>query len=451
MFKLLVQGYAAGLFTEGTQIISADVAMASILWQTKIDGNLIDSSVVANILKGVLGLIPSVDWTTPQATKFLTSFVNQPNTLGKNGLGIAGACNNQTDDDGNYLYQGAITVAEPIPLCAGFNFSTFQIDGSNMDNYAAFSYDATYALALAMHEVINNQKLPVSNGDALYAALINNVSFIGATGLVTFAKAKTTDSTKMFQGDRQTGVSYQILNFQPNVYLADNKRNLGFVGVGVWTPENKMKIDSASTIVYNTANGLPATDRPPLIVLTIISEYKNALKGLGIALFALMGFLSIIFGYFRKTKILRSIQLKMQCVIIAGGFIGAARVITGSLPVSHNSCSLNTWFGHLAFWLIFCSMFLKTWRVHKIVNNKTLKRIMIPENQILVFMAMAVIFVLMYLILLEGLPFFRGEKVTSFYDVGLQRYSEDRCVRKILGELSNNLIICMFKYSHVCY
>lgn len=126
----------------------------------------------------------------------------------------------------------------------------------------------------------------------------------------------------------------------------------------------------------------------------------------------------------------------MQCLILSGGFIGAARVITGQLPVSHGSCSLNTWFGHLAFWLIYCTMLCKTWRVHKIVNNRTLKRIKISENFILVSMAVAIIFVIIYLALLEGISIFSGEKVTSLYSEGLQTYSENRCERKVIGELS---------------
>jgi hypothetical protein len=94
-------------------------------------------------------------------------------------LGINGVCNNQTDDDGNFLYQGSIIPPATTPVCAGFNYSLFNQDGSNVDRYIAYSYDATYALALAMHDVLYKQNLSSIEGAALYAALIANVSFIG--------------------------------------------------------------------------------------------------------------------------------------------------------------------------------------------------------------------------------------------------------------------------------
>jgi hypothetical protein len=432
MSKLMIQGYAANLFNEGTQIISADAGMIAATW------SLMDPLLTPLMMKGVLGFTAFVDWTRPQASKFLTAFRTQSNTLGINGV-----CKNTTDDDGNFLYQGPIISPATKPICAGFNFSLFKQDGSNVDQYIAYSYDATYALALAMHDVLYKQNLPSIKGAALYAALIANVSFIGTTGLVTFARPESTDNTKLYQGDRQTGVSYQILNFQPDVYASSSLRTLGFVPVGLWTPENKIQYTNSKPIIYNTANGEPPSDKPPLIVLKMPQGYRNVLVALGIVLFIIMGFLSFILVYYSKTKILRSIQLKMQYLVVAGGFIGAARVITGQLPVSHNSCSLNTWFGHLAFWLIYCTMLSKTWRVHKIVNNKTLKRIKVSENFILTTMVIAMAFVVVYLALLEGIPFFTGQKITTLTTVGLQSYSEDRCVRKLLGKFSNHLTLCL--------
>jgi hypothetical protein len=228
----------------------------------------------------------------------------------------------------------------------------------------------------------------------------------------------------------------------------------------------------------------------------MIPAHKNVLTALGIVLFIIMGFLLFVMVYYRKSKILKSIQINMQYLILTGGFIGAARVITGQLPVSHdrsfifiiidiflylclygwsiwkhmeqifkllclkfvqvriiiniiiitiinNSCSLNTWFGHLAFWLIYCSMLSKTWRVHKIVNNKTLKRVKVSENFILFSMTIAMVFLIVYLALLEGLTVFSAQMVTTLTTEGLQSYSEDHCVRKLIGNLSYHLIIVL--------
>jgi hypothetical protein len=86
----------------------------------------------------------------------------------------------------------------------------------------------------------------------------------------------------------------------------------------------------------------------------MIPVYKNVLIALGIVLFIIMGFLSFVMVYYRKTKILKSIQLNMQYLILAGGFIGAARVITGQLPVSHNRyirCSLSILISYICVYM----------------------------------------------------------------------------------------------------
>jgi hypothetical protein len=204
-----------------------------------------------------------------------------------------------------------------------------------------------------MHDVLYKQNLPSIKGAALYAALIANVSFIGTTGLVTFAEPETTDNTKLYLGDRKTGVSYQILDFQPDVYASSSLCTLGLVPVGLWTPENKIQCTNSKPIIYNTANGETPSDKPPLIVLKMNQVYRNVLVALGTVLFIVMGFLSFILLYYRKTKILKSIQLNMQYLILAGDFIEAARVITGQLPVTHNSCSLKTWYIY-----IICIMYM---------------------------------------------------------------------------------------------
>jgi hypothetical protein len=79
----------------------------------------------------------------------------------------------------------------------------------------------------------------------------------------------------IYQGDRQSGVSYQILNFQPDVYASSAKDSSNaLVPVGLWTPENNIKYSSSTPIIYNTANGQPPSDKPPLIMLKMIQVYR---------------------------------------------------------------------------------------------------------------------------------------------------------------------------------
>jgi hypothetical protein len=65
--------------------------------------------------------------------------------------------------------------------------------------------------------------------------------------------------------------------------------------------------------------------RPPLIVIAMIPMYKNVLIALGVILFAVVGFITMVIAYFRSRNMLKSVQLKMQSLILLGGFIGAAR------------------------------------------------------------------------------------------------------------------------------
>jgi hypothetical protein len=64
------------------------------------------------------------------------------------------------------------------------------------------------------------------------------------------------------KGDRQSGVSYQILNFQPDAYASSaSGSSNALVPVGLWTPESKIQYSNSAPIIYNTVNGGPPSDR----------------------------------------------------------------------------------------------------------------------------------------------------------------------------------------------
>jgi hypothetical protein len=144
-----------------------------------------DPLIAPKIMKGYIGFNPSVNYTTPEGKRFIGSYTTQENTLPND---KKGGCSNITDDEGNFLYRNGNPGPTDL-LCGGFNFSKFS--GKNIDSYVAYTYDATYAMARAMHNVLYVQKQAIT-GKLLYSALINNVKFIGPTGLVSFAKVKIT-------------------------------------------------------------------------------------------------------------------------------------------------------------------------------------------------------------------------------------------------------------------
>lgn len=418
MGALLLQGYQTGLFHSGTQIIASDASTASAaLWAN------MPPKLVTTIMRGVIGFAPNSDYKSIQGQSFLKALLNEKNTVQDPHTGL---CNNQTDDTGHYLFQEALNPAFPnVYNCSGTNFSKYYADGSNVDNYSPYTYDATYAIARAMHILLYEQNQPKINGKALFTALINNVSFVGATGAVNFSHALTADSTRFGEGDRRTGISYRVMNFKPSVYNADPSGSSGYVVIGEWTIEAGNKI--SGHVTYNTMTNSPPSDLPPTIYLRMHGTFIIILTFLGVSLFFLLGVLTIVTVVHRKTRLLKTSQLKMQSIIIVGGFLGAARVITGTLPVNDINCSLNIWFGHLSFWLIFGPIMLKTWRVHKIVNNKTLKRVTVTENHILILFSGMISFIVVYLCFLQALPSFTPRLYTRLTLTGIQYYSDNQC------------------------
>ena len=428
MGHLLSQGYDAGLFGVGTQIIASDAVASSVVWAG------MPKHRVSTIMKGMLVFTPSADYTTSGGSKFLKTFINQ-NSTNKNYR--TGLCNNATDDDGGYLYQGiAHPDASTVYNCSGINYRQYKSDGSNLDNYASFSYDATYALARAMHVVLYDQGLPAITGPHLYSALINNVSFMGATGLVSFSRSLSSDGTRFAEGDRSTGVSYKILNFSPGAYELKPSGISGFQTVGSWTQKEGNRMTASMT--FNTLDNLAPSDLPTAIRVSMHKTQKTILTGFASLLILTVTFFGLTLKCYRKTKLVRLIQYKMQCVMLFGAVCAAARVMAGALPVTNATCSTNMWLYHVAFGLVFVPMLLKTWRVYRIVHNRAMKFVTLTESYILKILGGVMLPIMSYMVVLQILPFSAPIAGVFKTQVGIQYYIEDECYRKKKGTASVN-------------
>jgi Receptor family ligand binding region/7 transmembrane sweet-taste receptor of 3 GCPR len=418
MGNLLVQGHAAGLFGEGTQVIASDAAVVDF-WAG------IPKGQVAQMMKGLIAFTPSAGYSTPKGSKFLDSFIHQANTVRDP---LTGRCNDMTDDDGNYLFKGSISPNPTGTSCSGLNFTKFHLDGTNIDNFVSYTYDAVYALARAMHFVLYDQNKPFLTGKDLYSALINNVSFSGATGTVDFSNATTTDSTRFGEGDRRTGVTYAILNFSPEVYGRDPSGISGFVTVGGWTIEEGNIF--TAPITYNTFDNSVPSDLPPAIKLTMLPFQATILMCFGSILLLIATIFGLTLFYARATKLVKSIHYRMQCIMIFGAICGAVRVFFGTTKVTDVNCSASMWLYHVAFWMIFAPMMLKTWRVHRIVNNRTLELVKVTENSILGIFGAILLFIVAYLTVLQTTSVTTPKKVTVYSQIGIQLYLDDQCGRE---------------------
>ena len=131
------------------------------------------------------------------------------------------SCDLETDDDGNYLWAQDDDGNASTPLrCAGFDTT---LDGV----YDSFGYDAVFAVAHALHELIEVRNRTEIVGSELLDTLIKSVSFEGVTGQIEFYDASA-DPDQLYNGDRRLGFSFALFNY------IDIAR--GLVQIGSWTP-----------------------------------------------------------------------------------------------------------------------------------------------------------------------------------------------------------------------
>ena len=193
--SVINEGFNVGLFFEGIQIIGSDAMMGPEVYQS------IPPARIPVVLKGMLGFIPTVSYSSPVAQKFLQKIRSLPSTIFPND------CSKAVDNNGQYLYLEPTDLLLLNNTCTGLNMSVLLSDGSNLTPFAAYAYDAAYLLARGLDYLINNG-LSIT-GPSLYDTMVNKVSFQGATGLVKLASSANTDPL-LGPGDRVGDVAYSL-------------------------------------------------------------------------------------------------------------------------------------------------------------------------------------------------------------------------------------------------
>ena len=138
--------YQLGLIDEDSTIFLTGEATSSLLWSS------MDEEIAARLFPnvGVFGVLPAdSDWKVTDIGKdFITRYRALPDTVTISSNGTK-TCNsglsNRLDDDGaHYLYK--IQTSSGY-VCTGFDYSEFAADGSDIDDYNAYVYDATMSAA----------------------------------------------------------------------------------------------------------------------------------------------------------------------------------------------------------------------------------------------------------------------------------------------------------------
>ena len=154
---------------------------------------------------GFLGLRPPIG-----EGKIYTEFLSRLDAFHAGVVGEWG-CSDATDDDGNRLWR--LEDAEG----GGCIWSG---PAAASDFYASFSYDAVFAVAHALHGLVDGTDGSADgvDGDALHAAILAT-NFTGATGAVGLDA----------HGDRNRGVRYDVFSVSDGA---------GFFQLGTWVEGN---------------------------------------------------------------------------------------------------------------------------------------------------------------------------------------------------------------------
>ena len=291
---------------------------------------------------------------------------------------------------------------------------------------AAHAYDAAWSLAYALDLLTSAGQTAVSSLDVFNAAL-NNVSFTGASGCVAFYKGFRIGGVPFHRGNRACGNAYKIENFQASQFDAINPTVGGFSQVGTWTLEQGMQLTSG--IAYNTADGKAALDTPLHIVVDTPAGLQVFMYVMGVLVVVSVSAVAALVVVFRATKLIKASQPGMLHCILLGGAVAGGRVICGGLPLTDASCAAQMWTGHLSFGLVFGALFIKTWRVHRIINQKGLKRIKITELDVLVRMGVVMAFLVLYLGVAHGVGRLQSSVASS-----------------TVSNQTTRLLLCSWKY-----
>ena len=426
---LMIQGHKYGMFGEDTIVFGHEYIVTSKIEDTMLKHQpSLSSDDINSMMKGYFGVkVDPLYYVTHETTgqAFRDRWYAQENTLSPE-------CSNRTDYNGtHYLYSLApVTVGVTPPnwntySCAGLNTGYLNFDDYTVDDYINANktlikhignvYDGNYALAYAYHNLLygkSNYHLSNITGDVLLNELVNHTNFVGATGNVSFIDYLEVDGgsnvEEFGRGDRRSGQVALLYNYDSA--LADK-----WYSVGRWEYDGGFQLCDETLLeeyvgalepcehyaVYSTSSNTRPSDRYPDIVLEVVLGVKVVLLLLAATGFVMIAVTAGFVWTHMSSKLIKASQPYMMLYILLGEVLLGVRVIHSTLPISTNACRGNLWLGHLAFSLIFTGLFLKMWRVDKILNGNSFRRVKITEADILRYAGVVLVLTVVYLIFLD--------------------------------------------------
>eukprot|EP01035_Chromulina_nebulosa_P031508 gene31508-42008_t len=107
----------------------------------------------------------------------------------------------------------------------------------------------------------------------------------------------------------------------------------------------------------------------------------------------------LVFNYY-NSKLVKAAQPEMLICILIGVLLAGGRVLIAGLPITDVSCISGLWLAHISFVLAFGALFIKTYRVHVVLNSKNFQRVVFTGGKALRYMTVAFILFIVLLVIL---------------------------------------------------
>lgn len=366
------------LFTKNTYILSNSIITDDALF----DNSKLNIQQINNIMTGYIGIKPAIsDWIfTPSGEQFLHDLQNYNSPTNT-------SCDSIKDDGGTSVFQAELSNGSIY--CIAKDFSKISLHQIFENSLIGYIYDSINYLAydILQYSINNtNSIIPtiIKGGDLIDWTINKMPIFSGITGNIKLYNGDPGLGSYGF-GDRQIGIRFAIMNY----YMKNEI--MGFRRVGTWT-ENQFLLcnqtkwtnytSGCGPILWGTLNNMIPKDHPDLYVKIMPNEIKQFVNFMGGFVICITTGTIAIFIYYHNTRLLKIAQLPILFIILGSFYFASIRILLSAINITESSCIAEYWIGHLAFTSIMAFL-AKIWRVHLIMNAKTIKKIRITTLQII--------------------------------------------------------------------
>jgi hypothetical protein len=377
---LLEQGYAAGLFHEGITISLSSRGTTNITQHFSTDAD------ISSLMMATFSYHYYPEYfmnKTAESISFAGRWRKQKRTAG---ILVDGemVCDAELDGDGDHYLYKAVDPITNHTICTGLNFTEYDELGFGIQPNTGLTYDATIMAAMALDFAIRNG-LDYNDYTVIQDILVNNVSLAGVTGPLVLSKGFP-HYRHAGRNTRSGGTIFRLTNFNPTMYSDGYTSPEDFmVPVGFFDTYTQTFVSCGAfgpdcfPAVYSSASDgsqyIPPPDYNPTISVKLPTAYSTIFHVMAGILF----FMVFAFGVFvvvnRRSKVIKASQPTLLACILIGGLLGAVRISVGGTDKNDTLCATEFWIGHLAFIIMIGSLFVKSYRVHRIVNTKGLRRV----------------------------------------------------------------------------